>query len=216
MNRSFIYRFTPSISIFEFTRPLSFSNFCPDYLSILRARGEKRGRIHRVDCTVDCRCVPNKFPSTNCFVITYIYVDAYIDIASILSISRHGENVHSVLYFYSFLYSSSIACSNYVIPCVIFLSNPSISTRYREERRGKRRERKVREALLFLRSFSNRIESNLVAFRRVEKRSGVRFFLVRFSARVENTRKSIEVVVFPVERREFFSQSRTIATPFPT
>lgn len=216
MNRSFIYRFTPSISIFKFTRPLSFSNFCPDYLSILRARGEKRGRIHRVDCTVDCRCVPNKFPSTNCFVITYIYVDAYIDFASILSISRHGENVHSVLYFYSSLYSSSIVRSNYVIPCVIFLSNPSISTRYREERRGKRRERKVREALLFLRSFSNRIESNLVAFRRVEKRSGVRFFLVRFSARVENTRKSIEVVVFPVERREVFSQSRTIATPFPT
>lgn len=94
---------------------------------------------------------------------------------------------------------------------------PSISTRYREKRRGKRRERRVeREAVLFLRSFSNRIESNLVAFRRVEKRSGVRFFLVRFSARVENTRKSIEVVVFPVERREFFSQSRTIATPFPT
>lgn len=212
MNRSFIYRFTPSISIFEFTRPLSFSNFCPDYLSILRARGEKRGRIHRVDCTVDCRCVPNKFPSTNCFVITYIYVDAHIDFASILSISRHGENVHSVLYFYSFLYSSSIACSNYVIPCVIFF----LILRYREERRGKRRERKVREAVLFLRSFSNRIESNLVAFRRVEKRSGVRFFLVRFSARVENTRKSIEVVVFPVERREVFSQSRTIATPFPT
>lgn len=156
--------------------------------------------------------MPNKFPSTNCFVITYIYVDAHIDSASILSISRHGENVHSVLNFYSSLYSSSIACSNYVI----FLSNLSIPTRYREEMRGKRRERKVREAVLFLRSFSNRIESNLVAFRRVEKRSGVRFFLVRFSARVENTRKSIEVVVFPVERREVFSQSRTIATPFPT
>lgn len=97
-----------------------------------------------------------------------------------------------------------------------FSSNPSIPTRYRKKRRGKRRERKVREAVLLLRSFSNRIESNLVAFRRVEKRSGVRFFLVRFSGRVENTRKSIEVVVFPVERREFFSQSRTIATPFPT
>lgn len=156
MNRSFIYRFTPSISIFEFTRPLSFSNFCPDYLSILRARGEKRGRIHRVDCTVDCRCVPNKFPSTNCFVITYIYVDAHIDSASILSISRHGENVHSVLHFYSSLYSSSIACSNYVI----FLSFDIYAISREEARKAKRTKSRKRSRTLspfFLES--NRIES---------------------------------------------------------
>lgn len=67
---------------------------------------------------------------------------------------------------------------------------------------------------------SNRIESNRVAFRGVEsgtrKKRRAYASCTRFSARVENTRKSIEVVVFPVERRELFSQSRTIATPFPT
>lgn len=49
-------------------------------------------------------------------------------------------------------------------------------------------------------------------------RKSVRFLCTRFSARVENTRKSIEVVVFPVERRvgSFRNVEQSRRPYFPT
>lgn len=102
--------------------------------------------------------MPNKFPSTNCFVITYIYVDARIyrfSPCTFLVIVIHR------LHLYSF--------SNYVIPAR-FSSDPPIPTRCREEKRGKRRKRRERKARD---SYSVRIESNRIESCRVS-RSGER------------------------------------------
>lgn len=131
--------------------------------------------------------MPNKFPSTNCFVITYIYVDARISILSVY-VSRHRHTSATSLFLFLFSLRAFAHFQITLFPHVFLLILRYLRDveRGSEESEESEESEKRKSTRLLLRS--NRIESNRIVSRfaewRAERgRKGERTLLARVSQR---------------------------------